>query len=559
MSSRTTFSPSSPRPRPSGAARRVAAGLAALAALCAGGPARAGDLGTNLDAVVDYSPQHPFVDAFKTSRSWLTQTETVWDTGDEASLALDADGWVTSLPAPGSSTYDRVATLLFQDTAYPAGQYVVTYDGVGTLEYRFDAQLVQSTPGRDVLSVTPSGGFAIVLRATTPGNHLRNLRVWMPGFDETNGPAQYFHPDFLDLLQGTSTLRFMDWMHTNSTTQQHFADRPLPSHARWTLEGKGVPIEIMVRLANRTRRSPWFTLPHLATDAYVTAFATLVRDTLHPSLVVYVEHSNEVWNDTFPQGAAVEAQGEANFPGGASGFTKRLNQHGRRTAEICDLWQAAWGAQASRVRCVLGAAAVNDFTATEAADCPLWNGAPCTGHGLWGVAIAPYFAGYLGASDTASTVAGFTLDQLFTEITTGGVLAGGPAGGAIAETVGWVAAHRAAASARGLALVAYEGGQHLVGHTPADQDNVAMASLFVAANRDARMGAAYASYLANAWQAEGGELFVHFTAAGTYSKYGSWGAVERSDQPATPKNLALKAWADRLFSEGFESGSTSGW
>lgn len=520
--------------------RAVAAAL--LIAVMAAG-ARAGELGTNLDPVFDYSPQYVFVDAFKQSREWLTQTETTFDTGHAGSLDLDAEGWVRSIPSGGP--YDRVATLLFFDgeqARYPSGTYVVTYDGSGVLEYRFDAvkDAARSTPGRDVLSVTPSTGFAIVIRSTTPGNHLRNIRVWMPGFDESSGPRQVFHPDFLNLLQPYSVLRYMDWMATNSTTQQEFADRPRPGDARYTLDGKGVPLEVMVDLANRTGKDPWFNMPHQASDDYVSQFAAAVRASLGAGRRVYVEYSNEVWNGQFPQAEYVEARGEAAFPGGESGFTKRMNWHGHRTAQVCDLWQAAFGAEAGRVVCVVGAQAANAFTATEALDCPLSPLTPCHTHNVDGVAIAPYFGGYMGDPSSAGAVAGLGVDGIFREITSGGAVPEGPPGGSIAETGPWISEHLAEARARGKALVAYEGGQHLVGHGGAE-NNDAITALFTAANRDARMGAAYSAYLAQ-WQARGGGLFVHFNSCSTYSKYGSWGAVERLDQTGTPKQAALSAY-----------------
>jgi hypothetical protein len=512
-------------------------------------PLPAGNVGTNLDAVADFSSQYVFVDAFKQSRDWITQTATVFDTNEAALLDLDADGWVKSLPAPGPGhQFDRVASLLFfagEDARYPAGRYIVTFEGEGVLEYRFDAVKNGglSGPGRDVLDVTPQGGFAMVIRSTNPANYLRNIRVWMPGFDEVTGPGAVFHPDFLALLQSSSTLRFMDWMHTNNSPQEAFADRPKTTDARYTLAGKGVPLEIMIELANRLDQDPWFPMPHRASDDYVIQFATMVRNLLGSSSKVYVEYSNEVWNSGFPQGAFIESQGQANFPGGPeSGFTKRMNQHGRRTAEICDLWRAVFSGAANRVVCVLGAQAANTFTATEALDCPLWSGAPCSAHHIGALAIAPYFGGYLGGPATAATVATLTVDQVFSEITTGGTLAGGPAGGAIAQTVGWVADNRAVANARQLALIAYEGGQHLVGFFGAE-NNTGLTSLLIAANRDPRMGAAYTKYLEDSWEAAGGELFVHFNSCGRYSKFGSWGAVERLDQPSTPKQNALVAFA----------------
>lgn len=332
-----------------------------IVALLGAASLRGSDVGTNLDPWSISAPQYVFVDAFKQSRTWITQSATTFDTGEKQLLDLDADGWVRSLPATGSGRqYDRVATLLFfsgQNARYPAGRYVVTFEGQGVLEYRFDAvkNAALSTPGRDVLDVTPSSGFAIVLRSITPSNYVRNIRVWMPGFDETTGPAQVFHPNFLSLIQPFSTLRFMDWMRTNNSPQVAFNDRPKPNDARYTMDGKGVPLEVMVDLANRLHRDPWFNVPHRATDSYVTSFATAVRDRLESGRKVYVEYSNEVWNDEFSQGAFVESQGQANFPGPDSGFTKRLNQHGRRTAEICDLWKGVLGAQAARVVCVVGA------------------------------------------------------------------------------------------------------------------------------------------------------------------------------------------------------------
>lgn len=58
---------------------------------------------------------------------------------------------------------------------------------------------------------------------------------------------------------------------------------------------------LQTALANRVQQEPWFNMPHLATDDYITQFATLVRDNLASNLNVYVEFSNEVWNPMFEQ------------------------------------------------------------------------------------------------------------------------------------------------------------------------------------------------------------------------------------------------------------------
>lgn len=545
--------------------------LSLLAALCIALPAAAFDtiwrngfdyaanrnspLGTNLDGVVDYSTSYNFTDAMKQSRSWITADTSgagVFDTDDRACLDLDENGYVRSLTPqssnPGCSTpsYNAVSTLFFFGDFpghYPSGRYIVTYDGQGDISYHFAAvrNVALSTPGRDVLDVNANaGGWMLRINAIAAGNHPRNIHVWMPGFDEHSGPSQLFHPDFLSLIRRNKVLRFMDWMGTNNSSQQEYADRPQLADVRWS-EGN-MPLEVMVELANRSDAHPWFTLPHRASNDYITRFAQDVKRLLRPDLRVYVEYSNEVWNGQFSQGAYVEAQGDAAYGNQGSGFDRRLNWYGQRSAQLCDLWKSAFGAQASRVVCVLGAQAANAYTLTQAADCPLWTaGQPCSAHGFSAAAIAPYFGGYLGHPNHAATVQTWTPTQLFAEINGGG-LAGGPAGGSLAEVQDWITAHRAAAQQRGLQLVTYEGGQHLAG-VLGNENNDAITSLFTSANRDARMGTAYTQHL-NFWKSAGGELFMHFTASSGYGKFGSWGAVEYLDQTSTPKHNALMQFID---------------
>lgn len=513
-------------------------------------------LGANLDGVVDYSTSYNFVDAMKQSRAWITQDTTgsgVFDTGEEDCLDLDANGYlrtlapVASRPGCAGTSYNAVATLFFFGDFpghYPSGRYVVTYQGHGTISYFFAAHrnAALSTPGRDVLDVDAgSGGWMMRFDAIDAADPPRDIHVWMPGYDEHSGPSQLFHPDFLSLVRRNMVLRFMDWMQTNNSAQQDFVDRPMLDDVRWTEHG--VPLEMMVELANRTDAQPWFNMPHRATDDYITQFALRVKALLRRDLRVYVEYSNEVWNGQFGQGAYVEAMGTAEYGNVGSGFDRRLNWHGERTAQMCDLWKAAWGGEASRVTCVLGAQAANAYTQTQSADCPLWSaGAPCSAHGIDAVAIAPYFGGYLDGPDTAATVQGWTTTTLFAELTNGGQVAGGPPGGALADVRGWIDAHHGAAVARSLHLVSYEGGQHLVGILGVE-NNDAITALFTSANRDARMGAAYAQHLVD-WREHGGELFMNFTASSGYGKFGSWGAVEYLDAQDTPKQQALLGFID---------------
>ncbi len=127
------------------------------------------------------------------TRQWFTQCaygETQcsgsWDTQEYGKLDLDEHGWVKSLPAPEDSPeYTRVSTVMFTDfnANYLGGEYVVLYDGEGTIEYQWPAQKdkLKSTLRRNVINVNPSqGGIYLTITSTVThktGNYIRNIRV----------------------------------------------------------------------------------------------------------------------------------------------------------------------------------------------------------------------------------------------------------------------------------------------------------------------------------------------------------------------------------------------
>ena len=179
-------------------------------------------LGANLHTMAEWSSEYTFADAFLQSGEWLAQRDGAWNTGE--TLDLDENGWPRSLPDADDWTvqYRYVGTVLFNaiEGHYPAGEYVVTYDGFGRIEYGFDAvkDEAQSAPGRDVLQVSPGAthlGILLKIVETDPfdsGDYIRNIRVWMPGQE---GSASRFHPDFLNNISQYRVLRFMDWQKTN--------------------------------------------------------------------------------------------------------------------------------------------------------------------------------------------------------------------------------------------------------------------------------------------------------------------------------------------------------
>ncbi len=563
-------------------------------------------MGTNLTPVNDWSSEYPFIDAFKLSRPWITHGEDnwPWDTNEQDRLDLDDEGWVRSLPAMGASTsYQEVGTLMFTKMGdrYPEGEYIVLYDGLGTLEYGLDARKVytKSVLGRDVIQVTHAntigdGGIHLKITATDPffeGNYIRNIRVLMPGFTEADLAADTFHPDFLQSISPYKVLRFMDWMRTNYEPTFRAATRsadiefemvhpldqqaynPMLNQTDWDVDvdvsGRapltdtmwlsrslvtdvrystdlGVPAEIMVTLANETGADPWFNMPHQATDAYVTAFATLVHDSLSSERLVFVEYSNEVWNGGFGQALWVAEQGQAEWPdSGLDQYRLRYMWHGMRSSQVCNLWKAAWGEDADRIKCALNTQATNSFVGNTMLDCDQWTESPCDQyHDV--LAIAPYFGQHIGHAVHQAELEAWAsepitgLNQLFGEIMTGTVLTTTPSylfKASLPNISLKMQEYGNLAAARGLSMLAYEGGQHLVG-VGATQWNPDIANLFAEANRDPRMATAYADYL-EMWHAAGGEIFVHYTSTSINSPYGNWGAQEYYDEPTAVKSPSI--------------------
>ena len=95
----------------------------------------------------------------------------------------------------------------------------------------------------------------------------------------------------------------------------------------------------------------------------------------------------------------------------------------------------------------------------------------------------------------------------------------------------------------GIKMMAYEGGQHMVG-VGGGENNVAMNELFVKANRSQRMGEICKKYY-DAWAAAGGDLHACFSSIGQWGKYGSWGLAQYYDiKPSDiPKYQVTLDWA----------------
>lgn len=469
-------------------------------------------LGSNLqDVRDDYGPDTTFVDIFKSARRWFS----------DSGLDLDDRGWVRSLRSGQVAN----TVMVWDGVLYPSGDYVVLYDGEGTFEYQYGGHTQRVTSdgsGRFVIPMTAgNGGLWFSIVATSSQNYLRNIRVIMPGFVDTY-EQQIFYPVFLESIRSYSVLRFMDWMRANGSSDTNWTERPKPGDATWTAHG--VPVEVLVELANRVAKDPWFSLPHLASDDYVAQFASYVRDHLAQGRKAYVEYSNEVWNGSFEQAHYAEEQGVARGLG--AGYEAQLRFYALRATQVLKIWEQVFGGTDRIVR-VIASHSANDWASRTILDFQ------DTAQHADVLAIAPYFGHGYGTSAQQGSTEAMSADQLIDRLLNQDV----------PGLAGEISAQAEVATQRGIRLVAYEGGQHLAG-VGAPVESQRLNDLFDAVNRHPRMKEVYTRYF-QVWRENGGTLFVHYTNCGRYSKWGRWGARESLTQTEAqaPKFSAIVEFA----------------
>ena len=504
-------------------------------------------LGTNTNEVREDNASIPFLDLFKSSipfpdtHPWLSSKHVIYD---ENGWPIDLKGGVA-----GTKFLNRLP-----EGAVANGNYTVLYDGEGELHYGNDAKLVKASKGKDIISIEAGKdkilNASLVIRKTNRTNPLRNIHILPSGGICQGNPFQHvshanqcttnylafenhhksilFNPDYLNFMKDFRLIRFMNMAGMTRNPVINWQDRNRPEKSTWAgKEGtRGTPIEVMVALANQLNADAWFSMPYQASDDYIKQFAEYTAKHLKPSLKVYIEYSNEVWNNIFVHRRYAIDQG----------VTQQLHQHpetagimfyAQRSTDTFKLWKNAFSDNKRLVRVLSGWSANHKLTSQLLS----YND---THKQVDVFAIAPYFYASLETLRAAKST-----DDIFDAVMDSGSRYGLPA------TIKQIKKQVAVTQEFGVELVAYEGGQHLVDWETRTTDQHPNPLLY-AANRDPRMGKAYSEYL-TAWQQAGGKSFVHFSAPRIYSWYGSWGAKEFITQKRSnaPKYDALLKYINK--------------
>lgn len=274
----------------------------------------------------DWDASFAFVDAMKQARPW--QDATNWN---NPVAGIDALGW----PTADASTVIYTGTptqvnglhkLIFTGQA----DVSLMWAGGAITNKAYDAA-TNTTTADVTYNLSAAGSVGLIFRntkrtiASAANTGFTNARLIKPGYPVDG--SQVFTTPFLAALGRASVVRMMDWTFTNQNLVQHWADRRTPLHmsktglpytgpggGSWKTSETGVAMEHQIQLANALHADCWINIPVTADDDYVLKLAQALRygtdgtnpytgpqanpiyPPLDPTLRIYLEYGNEIWN-----------------------------------------------------------------------------------------------------------------------------------------------------------------------------------------------------------------------------------------------------------------------
>lgn len=525
-------------------------------------------MGVNVEGLSDWARLQPFVDMMKTSRPWGT-ADAPW----QATTQVDALGW----PTGDAGVVVAVQTVDTGDTNstyqyLASGVYRLRFTGKATVtptasanvevrNYLYDATTNLSTA--DVAVGTGATQLMLGFRGTTGG--VQNVSLLRPGYTAD----QTFTNEFVSAMAPFGVVRFMDFLATNATRVSAWSDRTTPASATQATS-KGGAYEYTVQIANQLGKDIWINIPVLADDTYIRSLATLLKQSLAPGRVVYLEYSNELWNSIFPQTTDNKNAAVAEAIAGDTTLTKGTlctqamfdasqgdcNPYwagyfrvGKRIVRISQIFADVFGAGA--INTTVRPVYATQWASSNIAEQVLKNIATYRGTPsslIYGVATAPYL--YLPQSLVTATT--LTVPQILQGLQTSldvnnapyfdvGTYVNGTYTRGVPYTGGdWTqSSHKALANYYKIKSIAYEAG------TDMGQSSVSAPVKFQA-NKDTGMGGIVNGELAQ-WYGCGNDLFMYYNLSSAWGSSGYWGLTNNPTDLSSPKYAAAMAVAQSAW------------
>lgn len=470
----------------------------------------------------------------------------VWEQAVNGTYYFNISGKATVAGAPAQAMI--VNNQTFDPVTYTTAGYMTMPEGVEAL---------------CVLSFTGTQRSA----ADAPGSGFTNLRIMRPGHH--GDPDMTWSPEILQLISAVDHVRFMGISGTNTDqglyydggVHHHylnFTERCLSTDAIWPSNLRngcwGMPWEDVITLSQKTGKGVWINAPISAMScpslshgevsgegvctgpdptSYYYQWAQLLKNGnaatgnkgLPPSVPIYLEHGNEVWNEGFKaflfnlmaagdecNNTRTDCTWKKNDVSPPQAYEWGLRRHIAKVYELGQTFAAVFGPGSllSVVRPIFAYWAIDlaGYNRTLS-----WFN-ETYGHPskyFYGLATTGYFGG--------NAKPGMSIDDVFAEYI---------------NSTATQATARAAMNVLGeywgLKVTAYEAGPGWsVGTTTS-------LSSYILAQRMKPMRAIVNGDVA-AWAAAGSHMdaYNHFALSGLMSEYGMWGHTETMFNISTPK------------------------
>ena len=469
-------------------------------------------------------------------------------------LKLDAKGWLTDLPIINGAAM-QVYTNVFYGNVYPAQKFIMEWSGEGSIDLSDpytaigpNKILIDFVPDYGTKANPSQDGLTIIINSTDPnntGNHIRDIKVYVAEDADLIAAGEHFNPVWFDRVDDFRVLRTHDWQSTNFPTTVNWSRNvETADQANWGLEGRGMPYELLVEMANQTRSDLWINIPHTASDQYMREAAAYVKANLDPGLQLMVEFSNEYWTTIFDQYAYFVDGGAPKFgnaPFAAGQF------YGTRAASMADIFTAEFGVNSTVLRPTLTVDNImfntGEAEAMLTAPASVAQGGvkPVT-RGFDVIATDGYLSWWAPDASTAAMIRDwmtdadggfgrardFLINQLETDL-----------------LPSWQKG-RALADKYGLDFMVYEGGALLLNQVP-NADPV-LTDFAIRFTQSAQMKQVYEAELA-AWATVGTGAFAWYSDTGRPGPWGDYGMWKGPDFKAEPRADAVT----------YANGNTAAW
>lgn len=346
-------------------------------------------VGTN-NPGIDYSPDRIFADAMRSHRNCskiaspntdnATKDENYWPTEDciflvWSGLNTNANHGTYKLYFNGSADVTTSDATL-SNKVYNAATNQTTADLLISTQTNNNLWLTFRNTKRTAESASNTGVTNVKLMLPT-----------VPGGTTTYPENTLFRNEAITDCSAFKGLRGAGWCAVGENQDSIWADRTLMQHARqsppkrgrkYGWEGRGASYESFIMFCNAANKDAWINVPHKADNDFITKLAQLIRygsDGVNPytsvqtnpvypplnsNLKIYIEYSNEVWNDGFSQTGWVYQQAKNYgmpliFDGNPGQWELGMRYKAMRNVQISTIFRNVFGdnAMMSKVRPVL--------------------------------------------------------------------------------------------------------------------------------------------------------------------------------------------------------------